>query len=75
MVGYETSHRRRHSVVMRFDKEEVTNREWMIEFFFTRNFSSIQLRSTQHRIGIYGMKVGSVSRYRWFLSMEFVIRR
>lgn len=37
MVGYETSHRRRHSpVVMRFDKEEVTNREWMIEFFFLR---------------------------------------
>lgn len=39
MVGYETSHRRRHSpVVMRFDKEEVTNREWMIEFFFYEEF-------------------------------------
>lgn len=72
MFGYETSDRRRHS------RDSIRKRlriEWRFFVFLRGIFRLFKLEARNIELEFMEWKLDQFQRYRWFLSMEFVIRR
>lgn len=76
MFGYETSDRRRHSRPVSWDSIRKRLRiEWRFFVFLRGIFRLFKLEARNIELEFMEWKLDQFQRYRWFLSMEFVIRR